>query len=178
MRTAGFYSIDQSKLKDISKFFSCILMLIGGSPAGTAGGIKTINVGIILFTMISTLRGRDRTEAFGRTIPTDLLQKALTVVCTMLIVVLGSTFILYFTEQNSTFDHGFLDLLFESCSATGTVGVTTGITPSLSNMGKLVIVSCMFLGRLSPMTLVVALNMKLRMSEGYTKYPEERVSIG
>lgn len=178
LRTAGFNTVPQDGLTEMSQAISCLFMLIGGSSASTAGGMKTVTVGVILFSMLSVLRGRNKLEAFGRTLPLDLLQKALTVVCTMLIVVFVSTFVLYFTEQASPYPHTFLDLLFESCSAAGTVGVSTGITPHLSQAGKIVIIICMYLGRLSPVTVVVALNAKLHRHADGIGYPSERVIIG
>lgn len=178
LRTAGFNSIAQDGLTDISQFFSCILMIIGGSSASTAGGIKTVTLGVIVISVLSVLRGRGRLEAFGRTLPLDLLQKALTVVGTMTAVVLAATTLLHFTEQGSAFPHSFLDLLFETCSAAGTVGVTTGITPHLSEAGKLVLIVCMFMGRLSPVTVVVALQMRLHGTADNIGLPTERVIIG
>ncbi len=178
LRTAGFNTIAQDGLTEASQFISCILMIIGGSSASAAGGMKTVTIGIIVFSMLSVLRGRNKLEAFGRTLPLDLLQKALTVVTTMLIVVFVSTLILCFTEQGSQFPHTFLDLLFESCSAAGTVGVTTGITPYLSPAGKIVITVCMYLGRLSPVTVVIALNTRLQAGADGVAFPKERVIIG
>lgn len=178
LRTAGFNTIPQDGLTEISQFFSCILMLIGGSPAGTAGGIKTVTVGVIIVSMISVIRGRNKVEAFGRSLPLDLLQKALSVVSIMLSVVFLSTVLLHFTELNNPYPHTFLDLLFETCSAAGTVGVTTGITPHLSDAGKIVLIICMYIGRLSPITVVVALNKKLRGGDDSIGLPSERVIIG
>jgi trk system potassium uptake protein TrkH len=149
-------------------------MIIGGSPAGSAGGIKTVTLGVVFASMLSALRGRSDTEAFGRALPLDLLQKALTVIMTMLIVVLAGSIILRITEPGVA----FTDLLFEVCSAAGTVGVSAGLTPSLSVAGKLVITLCMFLGRLSPVTLVVALNLKMKANTDSIKRPNERVIIG
>lgn len=178
LRTAGFNSIAQDGLTEASQFVSCILMIIGGSSASTAGGMKTVTVGIIIISMLSVFRGRSNLEAFGRTLPMDLLQKALSVAAAMLVVVFTSTMILCFTERGSPFPHTFLDLLFESCSAAGTVGVTTGITPYLSPAGKIVITICMFLGRLSPVTVVVALNTRLAAATDGLAFPKERVIIG
>lgn len=178
LRTAGFNTIPQDGLKEISQFVSCILMLIGGSPSGTAGGIKTVTLGIIIISMISVIRGRGKLEAFGRSLPLDLLQKALSVASIMMIVVFISTTLLHFTELDNPYPHTFLDLLFEACSAAGTVGVTTGITPHLSDAGKTVLIVCMYVGRLSPITVVVALNKKLRAGDDSIGLPEERVIIG
>ncbi|MDL2327822.1 TrkH family potassium uptake protein [Ruminococcaceae bacterium OttesenSCG-928-A11] len=178
LRTAGFNTISQAGLTDFSKIVSSVLMFIGGSPAGTAGGIKTVTVGVILISMLSALRGKSRMEAFGRTLPLELLQKALTVTCTLLAVIFGAALVLHFSEQANTFPHSIIDLIFESASAAGTVGVTTGITPHLSAVGKGVITLCMFLGRLSPVTVVVALNMKMRATDDNIGYPDEKVIIG
>ena len=128
--------------------------------------------------MVSVIRGRNKLEAFGRSLPLDLLQKALSVASIMFIVVFVSTTLLYFTELDNPYPHTFLDLLFETCSAAGTVGVTTGITPHLSDAGKIVLIFCMYIGRLSPITVVVALNKKLRAGDDSIGLPEERVTIG
>lgn len=178
LRTAGFNTISQGGLTEASQAISCILMMIGGSPASTAGGMKTVTIGVIFFAMLSVLRGHSKLEAFQRSLPLDLLQKALTVVCAMLIVVFTSTLLLHFTEQGSDYPHTYLDLLFESCSAAGTVGVTTGLTPHLSAAGKIIISICMYLGRLSPVTVVAALNSRLHKHTDDITYPEERVIIG
>ncbi|WMJ76069.1 MULTISPECIES: TrkH family potassium uptake protein [unclassified Sedimentibacter] len=178
LRTAGFNTVSQGALREISKFISCIFMLIGGSSASTAGGMKTVTIGIIIISMVSVLKGRNKIEVYGRTLPFDLLQKALTVATTMLIVVLVSTILLYFAESSNSFQHSFLDLLFEVCSATGTVGLTTGVTSNISTVGKGVLILCMYLGRLSPVTVVVALNVKLHEGANGINFPEERIIIG
>ena len=178
LRTAGFNTIRQSGLSDASKFVSCILMMIGGSPASAAGGIKTVTAGVIVFSMISAIKGRGEVEAFGRSLPPDLLQRALTVASAMFAVVFVSSLLLHFTEQSNPYPHTFFDLLFEACSATGTVGVSAGITQSLSPAGKVVIIICMYLGRLSPVTVAIALNTKLNAGSGGIAYPKERVIIG
>jgi trk system potassium uptake protein TrkH len=178
LRTAGFSTIEQRGMTEASQFCSCVLMLIGGSSASAAGGMKTVTLGIIIFSMLSVLKGRNKVEAFGRTLPLELLQKALTVASTMLIVVFVSALLLHFTEQTNPYPHTFLDLLFESCSATGTVGVSVGITPHLSPAGKIIIIVCMYVGRLSPVTIVVALNTKLHTCANGIAFPQERVIIG
>lgn len=178
LRTCGFNSVNQGRLTEPSQLLSCLYMFIGGSPASTAGGIKTVTLGIVGISMLSALRGKNKLEAFERTLPLDLLQKALAVVSTLFIVVLASTLILYFTEMDSVFKHSILDLLFESVSAAGTVGVSTGITPYLSSAGKIVLSIGMFLGRLGPVTVVVALNMRLHKNAEGVSYPHERVIIG
>lgn len=162
LRTAGFNTINQGGLTEPSLFISCLLMFIGGSPAGTAGGIKTVTIGVVLFSMLSAVRGRNKVEAFHREISLGTLQKALAVISLLASVLLTGTIILCFSEANSTFPHTFLDLLFECSSVCATVGVTTGITPYLSALGKMVLIVCMFIGRIGPVTAAIALSVKQR----------------
>lgn len=178
LRTAGFYSIPQEGLGELSKLASSIFMFVGGSPAGTAGGVKTISIAVIFVAVMSALRGKQRMEVFGRTLPSLLLQKALTVVCMLLSVVVISTVTLHFSEAGNMFEHNIIDLIFESASAAGTVGNSTGITPYLSVVGKSVITLSMYLGRIGPITMLLALNLRLRESSDDVIYPQERVIIG
>ncbi|MDO4753931.1 MAG: potassium transporter TrkG [Bacillota bacterium] len=178
LRTAGFNSIPQENLTEMSKFVSSMLMLVGGSPVSTAGGMKTVSMGVILLSMYALLRNRSKIEALGRTLPLDVLQKALTVAATMSIVVFASVVLLYFTEGGRTGASSLIDLVYETCSAAGTVGVTVGVTSRLSVAGKIVIMICMYLGRLSPVTVMVALNRKINISKDAISMPEERVIIG
>ncbi|MDR1640555.1 MAG: Trk family potassium uptake protein, partial [Clostridiales bacterium] len=171
LRTCGFNTISQGGLEPQSKLLSCLLMMVGGSPASAAGGIKTVTLCVIVFSMVSVIKGKKRIEAFGRTIPLELLQKALTVSFAMALVALVSTFILCYTEKGLLEEFTLMDLVYESISATGTAGLTTGITPLLSSTGKLVITICMFIGRLSPVTVAVSLNMKLGAESGAISYP-------
>ncbi|WP_261806994.1 TrkH family potassium uptake protein [Lapidilactobacillus luobeiensis] len=176
LRTAGYFSIDQAGLTDLSKLISSLLMLIGGSPAGTAGGIKTVSIALILIAVHTAIKGRSELISFHRTLPLQLLQKALTVVSMFVLLVLGAVAILTFSEQDSGFQHSLLDLVFEVSSALGTVGLTTGITPHLSDIGKIVIALCMFIGRLSPITVMVALTH--HMNQHDVHYPSATVMIG
>ncbi len=178
LRTSGFAGIDQGSLNEPSQLISSVFMLIGGSPSGTAGGIKTVTISVVFCAMASVLRGRKQIEAFGRSIPLDLLQKALTVSVALVMLALLATIILHYTEMNSPFPHTILDLWFETTSAAGTVGLTTGITPYLSSAGKIVVALCMFVGRIGPITALVALHMHLNHSTQGMEYPKERVIMG
>ncbi len=178
LRTCGFSTIDQGDLTTPSQLFSSMLMLIGGSPSGTAGGMKTVTIGVILCSLVSLLRSRKQIEAFGRSIPLDLLQKALAVVVSLVLMVIFATFILYYTEMNSVFPHTMMDLLFETSSAAATVGLTTGITPHLSSAGKVVVALCMFVGRIGPITALITLNIRQRHAYDAYEYPNERVVMG
>lgn len=176
LRTAGYYAIDQAGLTELSKLLSSVLMVIGGSPAGTAGGIKTVTIAVVLIAVHSALRGEPKIIGFKRTLPINLLQKALTVMTAFLLITLAAIIILNFSEQASAFNHSLLDIVYEVSSAMGTVGLTTGITPHLSQVGKIVIMLCMFIGRLSPITVIVALSRRLEQKNYH--YPEETVVIG
>ncbi|MCT4543346.1 MAG: TrkH family potassium uptake protein [Vallitalea sp.] len=171
-RTAGFNTMPLSEMTHASKFMTIILMFIGGSPAGTAGGVKTVTMGVIIVTVISGIRGKESTEVYGRTIPQSIVKRAIAVISIGFSVVITVTMILTVTEAGS-----FMDILFESVSAFATVGLTLGITSSLTTIGKIVICITMFIGRLGPLTMAVALSMKGR-SKVNIKKPEEKVMVG
>jgi trk system potassium uptake protein TrkH len=158
LRTAGYTTVDQAGLNESSQFVSCLMMVTGGSPAGTAGGMKTATLGVIVFSVISAMRGRDKIIAFNREITLATLQRALTVMGLMFFVVITGAILLRFTEHANPYPHDFLDLLFECSSVSATVGLTTGITPHLSAMGKVVLIISMYIGRLGPTTVALALS--------------------
>jgi len=172
--SAGFTAIPQSGLNDITKLFLCVIMLIGGSPAGTAGGIKTVTIAVIAASIFSAIKGRKNTAAFGRTIPADLLQKALTVTMMMLTVSCVMSAAIFLTDG----DIRYTDLMFEVCSALGNVGATTGVPSDLSGAGKVILMLCMYIGRVGPITVVFSLNVRARETDNAVKYPDERVIIG
>ena len=129
-------------------------------------------MGVIILTVISGIRGKERTEAFERTIPEDIIKRALAVITIGFTVIITVTMILSVTESGT-----FMDILFEAVSAFATVGLTLGITGSLTTIGKIVICITMFIGRLGPVTMAVALSMKAR-SKANIKKPEEKVMVG
>ncbi len=176
LRTAGFYTISQNALKFGSKFMAILLMAIGGSPAGTAGGMKTVTIGIIMLSVWAVIKGKDSVNVFGRSINMYTLQKALAVVTMVFLFIICGTMVLCFTEANSGFQ--FVDLLYETVSAIATVGLTTGITPSLSSVGKIVIIIGMFLGRLGPITVAIAISSKQKETENLIHYPQEDIMVG
>lgn len=178
LRTAGFTTIAQAGLTSSSKFLSIMLMMIGGSPAGTAGGIKTVTTGVIAAAVISVIKGNDSINIYRKNISFDTLQKALSVAIMLLMVSYISSIILSVTERNIPLDIEFIDILFESTSALSTTGLSTGITPYLTWIGKLVIMFCMFLGRLGPVTVAVALTTKRNNSKNLIHYPEEKILVG
>ena len=176
VRTAGFNSIDQGAMTEVSKFISILLMFVGGSPAGTAGGIKTVTLSILWIAVLSVIRGSNYTHMFHRNIPFPTLQRALAIFFISLITVLLITLLLSFTERNIAIEHSFIDILFETVSALGTVGITTGITPYLSPVGRIIITIAMFMGRIGPITIVIALARKQKQNQ--IQYAEEQVIVG
>ncbi|MBQ6820031.1 MAG: Trk family potassium uptake protein [Clostridium sp.] len=171
-RTAGFFSVPTDNMTLAGKFFTIILMLVGGSPGSTAGGLKTVTCGILVLTVISVIRGREDVEVFGRRFTKELVYKAFTIVFIGIFSVIGVTMILSYTEVGAT----FVDLLYESSSAFATVGLTLGLTPKLSSIGKILIILMMYMGRVGPLTVMLALTKKHKKS-GY-KYPEGKILIG
>lgn len=174
-RTAGFNSIDQASMNHGSKFMTIILMFIGGSPGSTAGGIKTVTAGIIFFTVMTVIHGKQDVEVYKRKIPNDIVMRSIAIILLGFIAVTVSTMILALTEQAATFE----EILFECVSAFATVGLSLGITGKLSVLGKIVISILMFLGRLGTITTVLALmQMYYQESKVNVSYPEERILVG
>lgn len=171
-RTAGFNSVVTTDMTMASKFLTIILMIIGGSPGSTAGGLKTVTCGILFLTVLSVIRGREDTEVFGRRFTKEVVYKSFTIVSIALALVIGVTMVLSYTEVGAS----FIDLLYEATSALGTVGLTLGLTPKLSSIGKVLIMIMMYLGRVGPLTVMLALTRKKKKS-GY-KYPEGKILIG
>lgn len=153
-RTAGFNSVDIGAITDASKFLLVILMFIGGSPGSTAGGLKTTTFGILLFTVISIIQDQKEVDLLKRTIPISIIKKAFVMAFICVFVVIFVTLSLTIVE-GGRFD--FIDILFETVSGFGTVGLSTGITPELSEISKLIITITMYLGRVGPTTLAIGL---------------------
>lgn len=172
-RTAGFNSISIDGMTDSSKILTIMLMFIGGSPGSTAGGIKTTTFGLIILTVICVVKGRDDTESFGRRFKKELVYKAFTLFAIAIAIVLIATFILVVAEKGES----FIDLLYEATSAFGTAGISTGVTQRLDIIGKIVIIICMYIGRVGPLTIIFALTKRKKKKINY-KYPEGKLLIG
>lgn len=170
-RTAGFNSVDIGNIRDTSAFLLIILMFIGGSPGSTAGGIKTTTFGVIAITAISTIRGETDVAIFKKRIGEEVIKKSIAIVFISLTLIVMVSFILTITEENI-----FLDLLFETTSAFATVGLSRGITPSLSNVGKSIIALTMYIGRVGPLTMAFALSK--RVGEKKFRYAEGNIIVG
>lgn len=174
LRTAGFASIDYAQLTLASKFLMIIVMFIGGSPGGTAGGIKTTTLAVLIIYIISNLRGHTHTVLFRRTISMDIIIRAMGIFFINLITLLTGIFLLCILE-----DHDFIDLAFEAASAMATVGLTLGITSSLTVGGKIVIIILMFVGRIGITTLVLSLfTHRHTNSENAVAYPNGNIIVG
>ena len=172
-RTAGFNTIDmRDDLSDAGRLWVCALMIVGGSPASTAGGVKTITVAVLLLAVWSMIRRRKAVEVFRRTIPVMLLQRAVTLMVLYAGLLGTVTLGLCVTMPGQD----FMRLFFEACSACGTVGLSTGITPSLTPAARLVVIVGMFAGRVGPLTLLVALTARMRHVR--YSYPSENLIIG
>jgi trk system potassium uptake protein TrkH len=170
-RTAGFNTLDISQLRTGTWFIMIILMFIGASPSSTGGGIKTTTFGVLAVTVAASIRGRQNAELFERRIPTDIVYKAITILTIALSWVSLITLVISLIEP-----HAFIRLFFEVMSAFGTVGLTTGITPGLTDISKILLIITMFIGRVGPVTVILALSRRERLSS--TKYIEERLMIG
>lgn len=177
-RTAGFNTIRIGSLAVPTLCFFVFLMFIGASPGSTGGGIKTCTFGVLLATAFSMMKNRDRVSVFRRTIPKDVVRRALVVLFLALAWIFVAVLLLAITEYKNTALAGnfFLRILFEVTSAFGTVGLSTGITPTLSTLGKLIIICTMFVGRIGPLTLALA--VALQSDKVSYVYPEETIMIG
>ncbi len=171
-RTAGFATIPQENMTDASAFVSMLLMFVGGSSAGTAGGIKTVTLFVLAASAISVIKNKRTVDVFGRQLSYDAIKKAVAVFITSLSIVICSTLLLsIFVKGN------FLDILYETVSATATVGLTRNFTPALNLAGKAVVIMAMYLGRVGPISLVLAFTAK-KDSENLITNPIEEISVG
>ena len=180
-RTAGFSTVPVARLHDATLVFLCFLMFVGGSPGGTAGGIKTTTLAVVLVAVWATIRGDDTANLFERSLTHTLVYRALTLfvvgvgivfLCTVLLLILEEASL----ESPSALHSAGLYVFFEATSAFGTVGLSTGITPQLTTMGKLILIVTMFLGRIGPVSLAAALAARERPS--HIRYPQGRLPLG
>ena len=171
-RTAGFATVPQENLTNGSAFVSLILMFIGGSPVGTAGGIKTVTVAVLLFSALATIRNQNETEMFNRTVSKNAVRKAVAVFSMSFIILLCSTLLL-----SLVCDATAIDILYETVSATATVGLTRSLTPSLNLWGKLIIIATMYFGRVGPISLAFAFSTR-KENRNIIKNPTEEISVG
>lgn len=172
-RTAGFATVDQAALTPASTVLCLILMFIGGSPVGTAGGVKTVTVLVLAVYAFSTVRGRNEVGLFNRRIPRDALRKSVAVVGMSFLIAAVSTLLL----AAVTPDRELADILYETVSATATVGLSRNLTPTLTTAGKLIVAVTMYLGRVGPISLAVAFGVT-KEKQNIVNNPTEPVSVG
>ena len=172
LRTAGFDSIGQGGLQDSSKALSVILMLVGGSSGSTAGGVKTGTVAVLLLAFRASLAGREQVTIRGRSISYRRVMDAMTLVLMVVFLFLASSMVISTIEPFS-----YLDTAYEVASAMGTVGVTTGITPSLTAFSQSILIALMYLGRVGIMSFSVAFLVN-RQKNAKIKYPTVDIMIG
>ena len=171
-RTAGFATVPQENLTNASAAVSIILMLIGGSPVGTAGGMKTVTVAVLLCSAFATVRNKNSASLFGRRISEESVRKAVAVAVTFLTICSLSTVLLMATSDASA-----IDAFYEAVSAAATVGLSRNLTATLNTFGKLIIIITMYFGRVGPISLAVALGRK-NESQNVISEPTEDISIG
>lgn len=179
-RTAGFNTVDYHLLTNGTLLFTIILMFIGASPGSTGGGIKTTSFAVLLGMAHSKWKARDDTVLFQRTVPSETVARAISIILLSLLLVLLGTMALMITELGDI-PHPqsrglFLEYLFEVVSAFGTVGLSTGVTPALSAAGKIILMILMFVGRVGPITVALAVSGDRK--EELFSYPEEDIMVG
>ncbi|MEA2069645.1 MAG: potassium transporter TrkG [Verrucomicrobiota bacterium] len=172
-RTAGFNSCEIGFLQPATLLIFIILMFIGACPGGTGGGIKTTTPAILWAVIRAGFHRRAQTELYRRTIPLEVVQKAVMILCASLLLVCGAVILMVIFEPGKK----LIDLLFETVSAFGTTGLSTGITSSLSKSGRILIILIMFFGRLGALTIGFAFVLRERHPAKYS-YSEERIMIG
>ncbi|BDH60371.1 Ktr system potassium transporter B [Lysinibacillus sp. PLM2] len=171
-RTAGANTLSMGELTHATLFLTIFLMFIGGGSGSTAGGIKVTTFAVLIATVLSQLKGKQDVVLFKRRIVIDTILKVLTVVMSGIMVVVIVTFLLSITEKG----HEFMVYLFEATSAFGTVGLSMGLTPELSPIGRILIIITMFIGRLGPLTLAFAIANR-KKQEGF-QHPKGNIMIG
>lgn len=172
LRTAGFASIAQECITDASAFVSILLMFIGGSPTGTAGGIKTVTFFVLLVSTFSTIKNKRTLDVFNRQISTEILKRSVAVFAVSLLTVIGSTILLIIFNGGE-----FIDILYETVSATATVGLSRSYTSTLNTISKIIITLTMYLGRVGPISLAFAFSVN-KSKENLIENPVEEISVG
>ncbi len=172
LRTAGFSSFSQSGLQEHTALFCMFCMFIGGSPVGTAGGIKTVTFAVLFFTFLSMIKERDEIVVMKRSIPMLVVKKAVTIVFISFGTVMLMTILLLATNNLS-----FVDSLYEVISAIATVGLSRDVTTTLNAAGRIMIIICMYLGRIGPISMAIAFNTQ-DSRKNLLHYPEETIIVG
>lgn len=174
-RTAGFYTFSQGALHEESKLFCSVLMFIGGSPGGTAGGVKTTTFAMLILACVTFARGGNDTECMGRKISVANFRTGFCVVVVAFAVFITGTIAVLALEPDSV---ATIDVLYETASAVGTVGLTADLTPRLCRASQIVLMIMMYMGRLGPLTLVLTFAGKTHPRDKVRSLPKEQIMVG
>lgn len=170
-RTAGFYTVDYTGMRDTTLLVQLGMMFVGTAPVSTGGGVKVTTLALLFLVVLAQVRGGEEVSAFGRRLPRQIIARALSVLALASLLVLVATLALMVSDGLP-----LLPAIFEITSAFGTVGLTLNVTPELSSFGKLLVAAMMFFGRVGPITLVLALSA--RQKPHRYSYPQEDIAIG
>ena len=171
-RTAGFATLPQENLTGAASVVCLLLMFIGGSPVGTAGGVKTVTIVVLFTAAYAAVRNRNEVSLFHRNLPKQVLNKAVAVLSTSFCTVFLATVLLAAVTPAPA-----LDVLYETVSATATVGLSKSLTPTLGGAGKIILIAAMYFGRVGPISLAIAFRLK-RDYVNSIKNPTEEISVG
>ena len=170
-RTAGFNTADLTLLSEVGQMLIIMLMLIGGSPGSTAGGMKTTTLAVLVSSALSVFRKKEHTHFFGRQIPDGTIRNAATIFLMYIVLFLVGGMVISSTE-----DIPLMTALFETASAIGTVGLSLGVTPDLGLVSHIILICLMFFGRVGGLTLIFA-TISEKKPNG-SKYPQEKITVG
>lgn len=170
-RTAGFNTIDLNTLTEAGKAIFIILMLIGGSPGSTAGGMKTTTIAVLFASVMAVFGRRNDAHFFGRRISESVIRSAAAILILYLTLFITGALVISRVEQLP-----LLECLFETASAIGTVGLTLGLTPTLGLLSRSILIFLMFFGRVGGLTLIFAATSRTKIT--HSKLPEEKVTVG
>lgn len=172
-RTAGYNSVPLNEMNETSKALTILLMFIGAAPGSTGGGIKVTTFGILMIAIFSNIMGNDETIVLKRRVSQVIVNKALSIAGLSMLLIFTITAIIISVEKLS-----YINVLYEVTSAFGTVGLSTGITPHLQGISKLLLIFTMFLGRVGPLSFAVAIAMRENKKMQNAVYPEGKIMVG
>ena len=173
-RTAGFSAVNPSEMTQETNFITIILMLIGAAPGSTGGGIKVTTISVLILASVFFIMGREDVQVMKNTVPQNIIYKAVCIFMLALLLLFTGTAIILADNPKLN----FLDVLYETASALSTSGLSTGITASLNPLSKIVLIILMFLGRLGPLTAVIAFSHKQMTSNAPYRYSDGKIAVG
>lgn len=173
-RTTGMAAVDLMNMTDAGKLFTAILMFIGGAPASTSGGVKTVTFAVLIITIFSSLSGNKNVTVFNKEIPGETIKKAIAVVFLAMFIVCTMSMILSILNP----EIAFIDIIFEVVSALATSGCSLGITSSLTTASKVILILIMYIGRVSTVTMAMALTGQKFKHNNIVQYPRANINVG